>query len=108
MERSWLYRILLYLGVTVAAVVILTPTTATWFNKDASVPTWFKNHVTRRIMLGLDLQGGLHMVYRVDVDRAVGHKADRLAADLEERLAKDRKISPPAVMISRVGDDEID
>jgi len=108
MERSWLYRILLYLGISIAAVVVLTPSAAIWFNKDAALPGWFKRTFVRKILLGLDLQGGLHMVYRVDVDRAVAHKADRLASDLEERLAKDRKISPPNVMISRIGDDEID
>ena len=107
MERSWLYRILLYLGITVAACVALTPSVATWMGKEDKLPGWFRKEFTRKISLGLDLQGGLHMVYKVDVEKAVGHKADRLASDLEDRLAKERKISGANVTISRTGEDEI-
>ena len=108
MERSWIYRFVLYAGLTVAACVALTPSVATWLGKDEALPGWFKNTINRRISLGLDLQGGLHMVYKVDVEKAVAHKADRLAGDLEDRLAKDKKISAPNVMIARSGEDEID
>src|SRR6266446_5613648 len=105
MERSWIYRVIAYLAITVAAVLILTPTAASWFGDDAALPGWFKKAFTRRILLGLDLQGGLHIVYKVDVDKAVGHKADRLATEVEEKLHKDKKISN--VTVGRSGNDEI-
>ena len=97
-----------YILITVAAAVALTPTVATWLNKDQTLPAWFKNAFPRKILLGLDLQGGLHIVYKVDVDKAIGHKADRLAGDVEDKLAKERKLAVPNVMITRVGQDEID
>ncbi len=44
------------------------------------------------INLGLDLQGGLLLQYRVMVDQAVEDKLDRMATDVEKRLlAKDAK-----------------
>src|SRR5262249_5070076 len=57
--------------------------------------------------LGLDLQGGLHLVYEVQVDKAVSDKADRLAGDLEEKLHKERKIKSGDVRAERLGKDQI-
>src|SRR5438876_11133438 len=105
MERSLLYRILLYATLTVLAFAALAPSVAPWFGKEEALPGWFKRAFTRKILLGLDLQGGLHIVYKVDVDRAVGHKADRLATEVEERLHKDRKVT--AFTVGRSGNDAI-
>src|SRR5260370_33969917 len=104
MERSLLYRVLLYLLITLVGIGALAPSAATWFNKEDVLPGWYKKHINRKILLGLDLQGGLHIVYKVDVDKAVGHKADRLASEVEERLHKDRKVS--GLQVSRSGNDE--
>src|SRR4051794_9344422 len=89
-----------YILITLAAAVALTPTVATWSNKDQALPAWFRNAFPRKILLGLDLQGGLHIVYKVDVNKAVGHKADRLAGDVEDKLAKERKLSVPNVTVT--------
>ncbi len=105
MERSWIYRVIAYLLISVTALVVLTPSVATWFGKDDSLPAWFKKDFSRKILLGLDLQGGLHIVYKVDVDRAVGHKADRLATEVEEKLRKDKHLTN--VTVGRSGNDEI-
>lgn len=107
MERSWIYRILLYCLVTVVAGVALVPSVATWAGKEDALPAWFHKSFSRKILLGLDLQGGLHMVYKVDVDKAVEHKADRLASDLEDRLQKESKIPASAYSLRRSGRDEI-
>jgi len=56
-------------------------------------------------MLGLDLQGGLHLVYEVQVDKAVSDKADRLSGDIEEKLHKDKKVKD--VRVEKVGNAEI-
>ena len=105
MERSWLYRVLLYLAIIIAAMVVLTPSAATWFGREDKVPSIIKKNFQRKILLGLDLQGGLHIVYKVDVDKAVGHKADRLATEVEERLRKDKKVQN--IEVARSGNDEI-
>jgi preprotein translocase subunit SecD len=105
MDRSLVYRILTYLLVTLAAAVVLTPSVAGWLGKDDQLPGWMKKHVNKKIQLGLDLQGGLHLVYEVQVDKAVSDKADRLAGELEERLRKDKKVT--GVVANRLGNEEI-
>jgi preprotein translocase subunit SecD len=44
-------------------------------------PGFIKKHFQKKIQLGLDLQGGLHLVYEVNVDKAVSDKVDRLSSD---------------------------
>jgi preprotein translocase subunit SecD len=92
MDRSWVYRVIAYTLLTVVAVVFLTPSIAGWLGKDDQLPNWMKKHIQKKIMLGLDLQGGLHLVYEVQVDKAVSDKADRLASDIEERLRRDKHV----------------
>jgi preprotein translocase subunit SecD len=92
MDRSWVYRVIVYTLLSLVAVVFLVPSVAGWYGKDEQLPGWMKKHLHNKIMLGLDLQGGLHLVYEVQVDKAVSDKADRLASDIEERLRKDKKV----------------
>lgn len=105
MDRGWVYRTTTYALLTLVAFVVLAPTVATWTGKDERLPGWFKKHVDKKIMLGLDLQGGLHLVYEVQVDKAVSDKADRLASDVEEKLRTEKKAK--GVSSDRNGRDEI-
>jgi preprotein translocase subunit SecD len=105
MDRGWVYRVITYTLITIAAVVFLTPTVATWLGKEDRLPGWLTKHVQKKIMLGLDLQGGLHLVYEVQVDKAVSDKADRLSSDIEERLKRDKHVKD--VKVDRIGRDEI-
>jgi preprotein translocase subunit SecD len=61
MERSWWWKAVLYGFVTVMAVLYLVPTVA----PDSKNPAlaFVNKHFQKRIQLGLDLQGGLHLVY---------------------------------------------
>jgi len=43
---------------------------------------------TRRVKMGLDLQGGMHLVYSVKVDKAVIDKVERYGEDIEDELKK--------------------
>jgi preprotein translocase subunit SecD len=43
---------------------------------------------SRRIKLGLDLQGGMHLVYSVKADKAVIDKVERYGEDLEDEIKK--------------------
>jgi len=51
-----------------------------------SMPDWWKKNIG--ITLGLDLQGGLHLVYEVDGDGAVQIITERTADVLKEALAE--------------------
>ena len=89
MERSWWWKAALYGVVTVLAVLYLVPTVV----PEEKQPAFIKKHFQKRIQLGLDLQGGLHLVYEVNVDKAVSDKVDRLASDIEDRLRKDKGVT---------------
>ena len=78
MNRSVLYRALLFAAVAVAAVVFLVPTLA------RPAPSWWPWH--QPVRLGLDLQGGTHLLYGVDVEQAIDNTVDRSMQDLEREL----------------------
>jgi SecD/SecF fusion protein len=57
------------------------------FYKDA--PDWWKKYMAPEgLRLGLDLQGGMHLVLKVDLDKAVENSLDLAAQDLKEGLAE--------------------
>ncbi len=109
MERSWWWKAVLYGLVTIVAGLYLVPSVT----PEEALPAFFKKHFQKRIQLGLDLQGGLHLVYEVNVAKAVSSKADRLASEIEDRLKKDDKDAkePGAkitgLSVSREGDHDI-
>jgi len=98
MERSFYFRVGVYTLITLLSIVVLVPSVADWTHRSDKLPDWFKKAFTRKIALGLDLQGGLHLVYEVQVDKAVSDKADRLAAQIEEKLAKEKKVKGAKVI----------
>jgi preprotein translocase subunit SecD len=103
MERSWWWKTLLFGGITVLACLYLAPSLAPSFFSEEKLPGFVKNNFKRKLQLGLDLQGGLHLVYEVNVDKAVSSKVDRLSGDLEERLLEKTK----EFKVTREGRDEI-
>src|SRR4051812_28414144 len=50
-----------------------------------------KDNFTQRIRLGLDLQGGTHLILQVQVDEAVGSQTDQTQGQLSTQL-RDRSI----------------
>ncbi len=59
------------------ALVLIAPTFGT-------VPAWWP--WKRPLRLGLDLQGGTHLLYTVGIDQAVDNTVDRVGRDLEREL----------------------
>ncbi|MBC8414264.1 MAG: protein translocase subunit SecD [Nitrospira sp.] len=62
-----------------------------------SLPEWLQEY---GIVLGLDLQGGIHLVYEVDGDKAVEVTVERIASRLIN-IFKDEKV--PGVLVSQEG-----
>src|SRR5438132_1405695 len=96
MDRAWYWKAGLILAVTVLSVWALVPS-VTYFRlpaaerNEASVfekarPKWAP---AKHLNLGLDLQGGIHLVMGVEVDRAVREKAVRRAEEIAAEM--DRK-----------------
>lgn len=62
-----------------------------------SVPEWLKKFLpSKGITLGLDLQGGIHLVLEVEEDRAVEIAADRALTSLQD-LAAEKKVAVESV-----------
>src|ERR1051326_3900751 len=93
MQRSVLIRLAVFIVATLVAVVYLVPSFVT---KDAKgepqLPEWWQQYLpTDRIHLGLDLQGGSHLVLEVKVDKAIENTVERIKDDLT-KVAKDKNI----------------
>ncbi|MFZ5875307.1 MAG: protein translocase subunit SecD [Nitrospirota bacterium] len=83
MKRGVKGRLLL-IGATVALSIVFFLPSTPWFT---SLPGWWQRIMPHKgITLGLDLQGGMHLVMEVDVERAVDNYLDRIVLDLGDRL----------------------
>jgi preprotein translocase subunit SecD len=71
---------LIWLGAIVIAGVALLPT----FTR---VPSWWPWE--QSVRLGLDLRGGTHLLYGVDLDEAVGVRMDAVGREIEQALRDD-------------------
>jgi preprotein translocase subunit SecD len=94
MRRGVAVRLALFIVATLVALVYLTPTFV------ANLPSWWSSFLpTDRIHLGLDLQGGSHLVLEVKVDKAIENNVERSKTDLTN-VFRDRGIS--GVSVDRV------
>ncbi len=84
MERSLKWRTLALIVACLMCVGVLLPTLV----DKSTLPGWFP--WDKKINLGLDLQGGLHIVYSIDLDKAVDDKASDIKRDLESRFADEK------------------
>jgi preprotein translocase subunit SecD len=87
MDRGWYWRLGLVIGVTLLTLWLLVPSYYSLFVLDRSdrnnlalleekMPRWAPP-AKYRINLGLDLQGGIHMVMRVDTKTALQKRTER-------------------------------
>ena len=87
MSRTLIWKTLLLISLITFSGVTLLPSVY----KD--VPDWWRNYLAPEgLRLGLDLQGGMHLVLKVDLDRAIENSLDFSAQDLKDALA-DKKVS---------------
>jgi preprotein translocase subunit SecD len=90
-SRTVLYRGALFAGLAIVAIVLLLPT----FVRPA--PSWLPWR--QPVRLGLDLQGGTHLLYGVDIDQAIDRSVDRSMQDLEREL-RDAQIGASSVEVT--------
>src|SRR5512133_3575787 len=96
-ETGW--RISLIAVFVVLSFLYLTPTLA------SKLPSWLGNLLPKdKIHLGLDLQGGTHLVMEVDTQKAIEGSLDLVATDLEDTLtAQNLRFK----RIARLGGDKV-
>jgi preprotein translocase subunit SecD len=85
MSNSLKIRTGLVLGCLVLALASLGPTLF-----GSNLPDWWRKAFDP-IHLGLDLQGGMHLVLGVDVDKAVESRLDTIV-DQSEELLRERDV----------------
>src|SRR5512133_4191415 len=100
MDRSWTWRVVIVVAVTLLSAYQLVPTWQ-YFRLspevrnteafDKSVPRWAPS-AKKHLSLGLDLQGGIHLAMGVDVDKAVKAKVARRADEVASWL-KEKKVA---------------
>src|SRR4051794_18005864 len=83
MDRSLKWRSLILAIAVLLSVAVLLPT----FIPKGQLPPWFTRVFNSRMSMGLDLQGGLHLVYSIDLDKAVDDRASELKRDIEAQMA---------------------
>ena len=93
------YRLVIFLLVTIFGIVF-------------SIPSFLQTTDGKKISLGLDLQGGLHMLLGVETQKAVEGKIKSIAAtvkyftDNEDILIEDLVINPDKVSFTLLDPDE--
>lgn len=85
MKKNILWRFIL-IGVTIVlALVFFLPNTPAFQH----MPGWWKDNMPGKgITLGLDLQGGVHLVFEVEGDRAVEITTERIGQSIKDILEK--------------------
>ncbi len=77
MKRGLRWRVLTLVGSVLFAAMFLLP------NVVGEMPAWWTNVFSERgINLGLDLQGGIHLVLEVETDKAVENRIDLILQQL--------------------------
>ena len=85
MDRGWYLRLGIVVACCVAAWFALWPSLGAW----VPAPSWVKHTFPGRIAPGLDIQGGLRLMYEVEVDVAISDRRGRVVPQIEERLGRD-------------------
>ncbi|MFA4829007.1 MAG: protein translocase subunit SecD [Thermodesulfovibrionales bacterium] len=89
MKKNILWRLILIGSTIVLAVVFFLPNTPLF----SQMPEWWKKNMPDKgITMGLDLQGGIHLVFEVEGEKAVELTTERIAQSLKDILAK-KKLS---------------
>ena len=93
------WRIALIAAFIILSCIYLVPTLS------PNLPEWWKGMLPKdKIHLGLDLQGGTHLVLEVETAKAVEGTLDLVATDLEDTLnSKNLRFK----RISRTGSDKV-
>ncbi len=97
MDRSLRWRSIGLLAIVAFCVLTLLPSVVGY----KALPSWYDSFFSKKIQLGLDLQGGLHIVYSIDLDKAVDDKASEIKRDVEAHLEAEKiegTVSTPAAL----------
>jgi len=99
MLKGLKWKFILYAAITLFAILLFLPTVT------SRLPSWYTKVIpTDKIHLGLDLQGGMHLILEAESDKAVESYVERIKNNLKDDL-KERGI--PAGKVEREKRDQI-
>jgi preprotein translocase subunit SecD len=87
MDFGWRLKTGFVAALGLGAFICVWPTLASMSGDKVHCPQYIKDNVPFRIVAGLDLRGGLRLVYTVDVEEAIKDKRDRYYDQMREQLA---------------------
>lgn len=87
-DMSWRMRAALNFSVVTLGFLALWPTFNGMSSGRFPCPQYIKDHVSFRLVAGLDLRGGMRLVYTVDVEEAVKDKRDHYYEDMRNELTR--------------------
>jgi preprotein translocase subunit SecD len=87
-DLNWRMRAGLVTSVALLACISLWPSLSGMTGGRLPCPKYVQDNVEFRLVAGLDLRGGLRLVYTVDVDEAIKDRRDRYYEDMRTELAR--------------------
>jgi len=98
MEKSLKWKFILIVVILVITCFYLAPSVFT-------MPSWWTSTFpSEKVSLGLDLQGGMHLLLEVETEKALSNTIDRMIGELKDVLLKERI---PFDRIERVQNDTL-
>jgi preprotein translocase subunit SecD len=88
MDGIWRIKVGFVAATFFAASIALWPTLAALSGDRIKCPEYIKNNIGFAIAPGLDLRGGLRLVYTVEVEEAIRDKRDYYADEIRQELAR--------------------
>ncbi len=86
MPKNFTLKLVTLVVVVVLSLLFLVP------SMGGELPSWWKSFLpSEKIRLGLDLQGGMHLILEVEVEKAVASSVERASQELARKL-KDENV----------------
>jgi preprotein translocase subunit SecD len=87
MDSVWRLKLGFVVAVFLGALVALWPTLHNMSGGKIPLPEYVRDRIGFAIAPGLDLRGGMRLVYTVEVDEAIRDKRDHFADEMRQELA---------------------
>jgi preprotein translocase subunit SecD len=87
MDLGWRVKTGFVVAIGLGAALCVWPTVESMSENKIPCPAYIKNNIPFRLVAGLDLRGGLRLVYTVDVEEAIKDKRDRYFDEMRQLLA---------------------
>ena len=95
MDRGWYFRLAIVVGSSALGFLALWPSVDRWLPCPDIVKETFENQINP----GLDIKGGLRLMYEVEVDEYIRDRRDRVAEQVQRQCG---------VLIGVVPEEEVD